>query len=877
VVLVVGTWRANREAAIPTATSRTVALNSSPSLGRVTLDNGLVAVWQEDHRQPLVAIEARILGGLRGEGRYLGTGITHFLEHMLFKGTPTRAPGTIDQEVRRYGGSINAFTSHDSTGVTLFVDSTYLPNALELLADILQHAIFPPEEFAKERAVVLSEIQMNRDDPERRLQQLFWGRHFLEHPYGQPILGHRSLLEQLTVDDLRSYYHAQYIPNNVVLACAGDVNPATIGDQIRTAFGSWPRATPYQISAPQEPAPASPKTAVEELPVQMSYVVLGFPSIPLAHPDLYALDVLASIVGHGRTSRLYERLVRTRRLAQIAEAADYTPRDPGVFSIYLRTEPDKASAAIDEALKVVEQLKSRGVSTQELKKTKRQVEAEYIFGQQTVEAKAGRLANSLALTGDPTYEQHYVDGVRSVTAEQVRDVARRYLDRAKMTTAIIQPPTPTRAPIVPTASSAPSVTKTVLPNGLTVLLGVSRELPMATIVLVARGGVRAETDTTQGLSHLTAQLLLKGTTQKTATDIATFVESLGGRLDAFSGRDGFGVSLELLSNDLPAGIALIHELVADSTFPQQEFALQRTLTLQELAAQDDDIFQVGTRQLRRLLFHGHPYRFDPLGTPETLAYLTRANCRAFAAQRLVPSNMVLAVFGDLQPTTVRPLVQRIFGRMRNVPTPWPDHLEAEPLTTIVQATLPIPKEQSVILLGFRGGTLRGPDRATLEVLTTALSGMSGRLFQVVREQHGLSYTLGASHTPGWDRGSLIIYAATKPEEQDRVLETILEELRHLAKTGLTEQEVEQAKRMLIGSNRLELQQLGALTRRSALDEQLGEGFDAWTVYERQINAVTIPQLTAAIRTYLSPSAYAQVIVTPQTNVSSSVMEAVHER
>ncbi|MBI3320088.1 MAG: insulinase family protein, partial [Candidatus Omnitrophica bacterium] len=158
-------------------------------MSQLVLDNGLSVVWQEDHRQPLVAIEVRILGGLRGEGSFLGTGITHFIEHMLFKGTPSRPPGMIDQEVRRYGGTINAFTSHDYTGVSVFVESTSLREALGMLADILQHATFPPEEFAKERAVVISEIQMNHDDPERRIHDLFWGRHFLVHPYRHPILG----------------------------------------------------------------------------------------------------------------------------------------------------------------------------------------------------------------------------------------------------------------------------------------------------------------------------------------------------------------------------------------------------------------------------------------------------------------------------------------------------------------------------------------------------------------------------------------------------------------------------------------------------------------------------------------------------------------
>ena len=218
------------------------------TIHQTTLDNGLTVVWEEDHRQPLVAIEVRILGGLRGEGRYLGTGITHFLEHMIFKGTPTRPTGSIDQEARRYGGTINAFTSHDYTGVNLFVESHYLPYALAMVSDILQHSTFPEEEFNKERAVVIAEIQMNRDDPERRIQHLFWNTHLLVHPYRHPILGYQSLLEGLTVQDMRAYYAAQYVSNNIVVACVGDVDTAVFPTLVKDAFGSWPRALPYTVT-----------------------------------------------------------------------------------------------------------------------------------------------------------------------------------------------------------------------------------------------------------------------------------------------------------------------------------------------------------------------------------------------------------------------------------------------------------------------------------------------------------------------------------------------------------------------------------------------------------------------------------------------------
>lgn len=828
---------------------------------RHTLDNGLQLVWKEDHRQPLVAIEARILGGLRGEGAYLGTGITHFLEHLLFKGTTSRPPGTIDHEVRHYGGTINAFTSLDTTGVSLYVESRYLREALGMLADILQHAVFPPEEFTKERAVVVSEIHMNQDDPERRLHRLFWAHHLLVHPYRHPILGYQSLLEQLTVEDMRKFYAAQYVPNNVVVTCVGDLDASTFSQLAEETFGAWKRAHPYQITVAEEPSPTGLRQAADELPVQAAYALLGFQSTRLADPDMYALDVLASIVGQGRSSRMYEDIVRKRRLAEQIGASNYTPFDRGAFSIFVRADPARLDDAIEAALEALETVKQQGISDQELRKAVRQVVADYVFHRQTIEAEAGDLANSVAMTGDPTFSLRYVEEIKRVTKDQVVQAAKRYCDRSRMTQAIIRPPTAKPVESAP-AAMKPTIQKTVLPNGMTVLLGVDRHLPMTVAVLASRGGVRVETDQQQGLSNLVAQLLVKGTSHKTATDIATQIESLGGNLEPFSGRDGLGLSLQVLAEDLPVGLELLHELTTDSTFPDDELALQRELILKELEAREDDIFDVAGRLLRRTLFSAHPYRFDPLGTRESVERLRRADCQAFAKAHLVPRNLVFAVVGDFNEQAIRQEIARRFGALPDRAPTWPQTLPADAVDGIRRATQTLPKEQSVIFEGFRGTRMVADDRYDLDVLTAVLSGMSGRLFQAVREQQGLSYTLGAFHVPGWDQGYIAIYAATRPQEQQAVIKTLQEQIEILIAQGVTPEELDQAKRYLIGNHRLDLQHLGGWARRAALDELYGVGYDAWQQYEARINAVTAARVKQAAAAYLQVAHRAEVIVGP---------------
>lgn len=846
------------------ATTSAPAPTSRDGIGRSLLENGLQAVWEEDHRQLLVAIEVRIKGGLRAEGPYLGTGITHFIEHMLFKGTPTRPPGQIEQEVRRYGGTINAFTSFDTTGITLFVESKHLKDALGMVADIMQHAQFPPAEFEKERQVVISEIQMNQDDPDRRIHKLFWQRHFLEHPYRHPILGHQPLLEALTVEDMARFYASQYQPQNITVACAGDLDGAQMPALIEEIFGGWKRGRidPLQQMVAEEPPVVSPKVAEVTLPVQSGYALMGFPSVRLSDPDVYPLDVLATILGRGRSSRLYEELIRTRQLAESVSAWNYTPFDPGIFAVQFRAKPEQVDAARAAVLEVLEQVKTSGVTEEELRKAKKLVSADFLFGLQTVEAKAADLAGSLSSTGNPLYSRQYVEAIGRVTAGQVQDAARRYLDPDKMTTAMIRPAAADAGAAAVRPQAGPvAVTKSTLANGATVLIGRDASLPIAAVVVAFRGGVRIEQDTTQGLSNLVAHLLTKGTTKKSASQIAQQVESIGGSLEAFSGRDGFGLVMQVLSEDIGEAVGLTHELITESEFRNEELAIQQRLITSELAAQEDEIFDVGGRLMRQTLFQTHPYRFHPLGVTDTVSKFTRAQCQVFAKQWLVPSNMIIAVFGNVDPAAARKQIDERYGVMPGGDAPWPAAPLPEPaLTSVREADKHVDKEQAVIMLGFRGASYKSSDRYAVDVLTAILSGMAGRLFQAVRETHGLSYTLGAVHVPGWDPGYLMVYAATRPEEEEKVVHTLREQLQLAATGPFTDQELLEAKRYLIGNHRMDIQMITGLAKRAAIDELYGLGYDAWQSYEDRINAVTPAMVEAAAKQYLTMDRHVEITV-----------------
>ncbi len=836
------------------------------SVQQRVLDNGMQVVWEVDSRQPLVAIVAIIKGGMRAEGPYLGTGITHFLEHMLFKGTETREPGTIDQEVRSYGGSINAFTSRDTTGVTLYVESQYLEQGLEMLADILQNAQFAQEEFDKELDVVFSEIQMNLDNPQRRLFPLFWDTHLQEHPYKQPILGHKSLLYGLSTQDLKAYYKAQYQPQNITLSCVGDIDPKSFTTSVDRIFGEWTRGRhdPLQVLIPKEPQTVSPRQKIIPMPIQTAYVMYGFPSVALSHPDLYALDVLSQILGSGASSRLHQRLVRKDQLVQSVAAWSDTPYDPGAFAVQFKGEPSNVDAALAVIVEEIETLKKEGVSQEELDKAKRQVMASYVFGLQTLEARAADLANSFALTKDPLFSRSYVEGIQQVQADQVKAAAIKYLDPQRATLAQILPETEVNADADSSVVNEGLVlSTTTLKNDMQALVGVDQSLPIATVVLALRGGQAHETEKTQGLSALAAQLLIKGTQDKNAEDIALLVESWGGSLDAFSGRDGFGLTLQVLSEDLDKGLDLLYEIATEYSVAAQELELQKQLTLQQLKALKDSINHVAMMRLRELHYGDHPYHFNTLGTEETVSSFSTEDVDHFLKKLIVPSNIVISVFGDVDQGDSVDKLNKTFGKIKKVAPVVSTNAEVKASNKLRTERITMDRAQSVVMLGFSGVTRLDEDRYVLDVMTAILSGMAGRLFQAIREEHGLAYTLGAFHSAGLSPGDIVVYAATKPEEKERVLELLKEQLNLLAEEGFTQEELDLAKRHLIGEHRMAIQGLAGVAQRSTIDQLYGVGYDEWKAYEERIQSVTTDQLLKAANEYLRLENHVEVIVAPE--------------
>src|SRR6202453_528769 len=283
-----------------------------PGVILTTLENGLTVIVREDHSAPVVSAQAWCMSGSIHEGRWLGAGLSHVLEHMLFKGTSTRPGSRIDQEVQEAGGYMNAYTSFDRTVYHIDVPNTGARTAIDILCDIMQNATLPADEMAKELDVIRREMDMGQDDPGRRSGRRLFETVYTKSPYRFTIIGYPDIFNELKPENIRNYYHEKYAPNNCFYVVAGDVTNDEVVAQIKEAYAKTKARALSPLVLPLEPKQTGAREIVEEANIELGHLHFAWHIPELSHADITGIDVLSVLFGGGRSSRLYQQ-VRERQ------------------------------------------------------------------------------------------------------------------------------------------------------------------------------------------------------------------------------------------------------------------------------------------------------------------------------------------------------------------------------------------------------------------------------------------------------------------------------------------------------------------------------------------------------------------------------------
>jgi zinc protease len=782
---------------------------------------------------------------------------------MLFKGTTTRPGSRIDQEVQDAGGYMNAYTSFDRTVYDINVPNTGAKVALDILCDIMQNASLPDSEMARELDVIRREMDMNRDDPGRRSGQRLFESAYTRNPCRFTVIGYPEIFNELKPDDIRAYYRERYVPNNIFMVVVGDIQPAEVLGQIQRAFANSKARAIAPLFLPQEPRQTAPREIIEEAPVELAHFHFAWHIPDIRHPDMPALDILAALLGHGRSSRLFREVREKKGLVTAADAWTYTPGDQGLFGLSGIVDAPKFIPAREALLEEVRRVQEKLVPAAELAKVVKQFTAGALSTRKTMQGQAQELGAGWLAANDLNFSQRYLAAVARVTPAAVRRAAREYLTPAGRTLYALLPAGAIPKSDTGTAAIAENpIQKIVLPNGLRLLLKEDHRLPFVEIRSVFQGGVLAETLENHGLTQLMTKMLLQGTARRSAEQIALEIESLGGSIDSFGGNNSFGLNLEVLSGDLAAGLDVFADVLLHPAFPAEPFERERRIQLEGIRAQRDQLLQSCAQAMRRALFGPSGYGLDSSGTEESVKAASVPQLAAFHKKLVVPNNCVLAVFGDIRAAQVKAAIQKHLGRWKQTAAVIPVPPRQIDLTEIRRVTGTRDKTQAVIVIGFPGATLLGPDRYPLELLQEGCSDLGSRLFLRIREKLGLAYYVGAQNFLGLVPGYFAFYVGTAPDKLAQVEKELLAEAALLRADGLTGEELRRAKAKVIGQRKISRQDLGSYAMSVALNEIYGLGYEYLDAEDAAYEAVTAAQVREAARRYLTPAAHVVSIIKP---------------
>jgi zinc protease len=841
----------------------TTLKQSNDRLVRFSLDNGMTCLLKEDHSAPVVSIQIWVGSGSIHEGEWLGAGLSHYVEHMVFKGTPSRKPGEIAKTIIGLGGKLNAYTSLDRTVFHTDLPSRNWTEALATLADAVINASFPESEWGREKDVILREFSMGEDDPDREIQKLLFETAYTTHPYRIPVIGLRDIFKSITREDLLGFYHRRYSPDNMVAVVVGDIQPDEARKTLTAAFSSFARRANPPVFIPTEPRQTGPRQIRKAGAYNVSRLDMAFHTTTLSDPDAPALDLLAAIMGGSQSSRLVQDIKETRKLVHGINASSFTPVYPGLFSISATLDPSRENEVIKALQEAVTSWGTLSFSKNEIEKAKRLMLVNELAGLQSMHGQAASMAEGQLFMRDPRYSESYLARLQAVTAVDLQAVARKYFRPENRVTVILGPELGTASGALPAAMSQPSeVIKRVLPNGIPLILREDHRLPFIYVCATFLGGVISEDENTSGISQLMSDLLIRGTPRRSALKIAQTVETLGAELSPFAGYNSVGLRGRSLAGDADTLMDVMFDCLGNAAFPTNEVEKQKVVQLAAISAEQEEPMNIARDALNAALFAGHPYRLTLLGTPRSVTGLDQAALREYYRRQLVTGNLVIALFGDITVKDAESLVSRYIGRIRRDAAP-------ARLGAIPSPVLPTrlekrePREQCIVLYGFPGVSIFDPRRDPLDLLEAATGGMSSRLFETVRDKRGLAYYASTTQRFGLDSGIFTLFAGTRIDALPQVEMLIREEIERVTTKGLDPEEIARARNMILAEHEMRLQDNSGLAMMCALDELYGQGFAYEFSTRKRIEAVTPEQIKQAAISILTTNKLAISVVLPK--------------
>lgn len=835
------------------------------------LDDGQTVIIQQVKNNPIVTIDTWIKTGSINENDQ-NNGVSHFLEHLFFKGTKTHPPGEFDKLLESKGAITNAATSKDFTHYYITIPSKYFDMAIDLHADMLLNPLIPRKELEKERKVVLEEIAKDANNPSNKVFDNLNDMLYTTHPYKRKVLGTVDIVGNLTREEILEYYNTHYGPQNMVTVIIGDVDPQHALDKVREDFKTTEvRKLTKNINKPEKQL-TQKLIKVDYQPTQMGYLLIGFRGVDAVNPNTYALDVLATILGNGRSSRLYQDLKEQKQLAYNISSDNSSFKEDGLFIVSANYAPEKLDKLQKAIFEEIANIQQNGVTQEELTRAQSIIERDTFYSRESISNISSEIGYTTVLTENPRYYDEYLNNIKRVTLCDVKRVANLYLDENRSAVSIVlpeeqkakaaataKPPVQHGAKLV---KEIPTTKKYELDNGATMLVSQNDMNDIIAISIYAKGGAFVEKVPSTGM--LTAATMLKGTDNYSSLELAQIMEEKGIKIQPGTTADSFSIEVLTTKDQLDKTLELLDEVVNRASFDDSEIDKTRTSTLNSIKKSRDVPFNLALEEYKALIYDNSIYSTGPKSVEKNLPKVQRDDILDYYNRIFNPKNIVISVNGNVNTDYLTNKFSDIFNKAGNGAKFDFNTTTAKipPLTAPKTSVKGIQDLKTAwLVMGWQAAGLQNQkDYATLQVIDTILgSGMSSRLFKSVREQEGLAYQLGSSYSPNVLKGTFTMYIGTNPKTLNFAKEKMLAEVNKLKTEFVSDKELKEAKEKIIGNYIISLET--NMDKASAVGwfEASQRGFDFKDKYQQLINNVTASDIIDVANKYFNQNYVTSIV------------------
>jgi zinc protease len=834
------------------------------------LKNGMNVLLAESHKSPVLSIQMWVRTGSADE--FKGEeGISHFIEHLVFKGSRHFKVGEMAATVEAAGGEINAYTSFDQTVFYVTLSKEFEEVGMKVIAEMMGFPTFDKGEIDNEREVVIEEIKRSQDNLPRQASRLLFSTMYNKHPYGLPVIGFTKNIQDFTREQITGYFDARYNPGNMTMVVVGDFQSPAMKKQVQKFFGEFKAKKLRKSKRVSLKPQTKPVRVVQTSTFEEGMCHLAWRAPKADHKDVAALEVLALILGQGESSRLHQKLRLEDACVHSIGASLFGSKDPGFFAVSSSLNPENLKKSLEGTLTEIEKILSAPPSADEFLKAIVNLSSEQFYSMETVDGLARKYGHFEDLFQDPLYFREFLKRIESLKPADIMKVARKYLTTKTMSMVLLTPEkfekpanqifsefqknfdkmvkrsAKVKAKTVPpkkqpklgwkSTSKISELEKIPLPNGGTLILRPSFETPVVSMRLGCLGGARWEPEALRGGTELISRVWTAGAGTYDEKAYNEKVDSLAAGISAFGGRHTVGLNLTALSPFFDEAFDLFWTTFYEPHFSENSAEREVKAMVDHLRLRKDSPSQIAILNFMKSLFGDHPYGWDPYGREETLSNLTGEAAKELWSKMVAPQGLVVVASGALDPKKWADEIAVRFKGWKKTAQPMKVPAVKTP-TESKKIFETSEKAQSHVVLGYPGMKINDPRKFALQVMQSVLAGQGGRLFLELRDKASLAYSVSPLRMDGLDGGYFGAYIGCSPEKAKKAIEMLHVEFKKLKDTLIEPDELARAQRYLIGRHDIELQRNSNITSSILFDQIYGIDYRETYNFADHIRKVT---------------------------------------